>query len=193
MEPELNARPSVPPSAESEPDEVLWEAEYRLTAEERVTCVERSGEGLPSPVKTGIRAAVLGVLAVGFAAYYLFFEQNGMSLFLAILCVAALCALFAVPAAERKRWRREAAEQPSRTTRLRGYADGIAFGAGDEFVRQPYTAFVVEKYDDMMILRLSAGQRLAVPRRAVEDAVWQALSARAVDSADKPQVRGRKN
>ena len=173
---------------------VVWEAEYRLTEAEWLACYERTLAKKPSRVKTAVRLSVLSVLAVGFAAYYIAVESNGMSLFLAILCVALAVAVVAVPAAEQRRALRMAAENP-RPTRVREVADGLAFGTDDGFLEQPFSALTLTAYPDMVIVGLPGDQRLAIPRRAVDETAWQRLCARATEPSDRraPRKRGEAN
>ena len=47
-------------------------------------------------------------------------------------------------------------------------------------------------YPDMVIVALPGDQRLAIPRRALDETAWQRLCARASDPADrrsKPKMR----
>ena len=163
---------------------VVWEAEYQLTEEEWRVCYQRTRARAASRVKTGVRLALLGVLAAGFAAHYVFVEPNGMSLFLAILCVVLAAALLLVPWLERRAALRAVAASP-RKTRLREVEDGLEFGTADGYLKQPFSALRIETYDDMAIVCLPGDQRLAVPRRAVDEAAWQRLCARASDPSDR--------
>jgi len=172
------------PESSDEAPKAVWEAEYRLTEDEWRLCYERTLFKSPSRVKTAVRLSVLGVLAVGFAAYYVAAEPNGMSLFLAILCAVIAVALVAVPAAEQRRAIRTAAGNP-RPTRVRELPDGLAFGAGDGWLEQPFSALTLTAYPDMVIVGLPGDQRLAIPRRAVEDAAWERLCARASEPSDR--------
>ena len=156
----------------------LFEAEYRLTEAEWRACYQRTLAKAPSRLKTGIRLAVLGVMGVGFAAYYLFVEKNGMSLFLAVLCAAVAAIAVIAPAYEQRQAIRRAAESP-RPTRVRELADGLAFGTDDGFLEQPYTALTLTAYPDMVIVGLPGDQRLAIPRRALDEAAWERLCAHA--------------
>ena len=162
----------------------LFEAEYRLTEAEWRLCYQRTLAKAPSRLKTGIRLAVLGVMAVGFAAYYFAVEPNGMSLFLAILCVAVAALAVVAPAAEQRRAIRMAAANP-RPTRVREVADGLAFGTDDGYLTQPFSALTLTAYPDMVIVGLPGDQRLAIPRRAVDAAAWTRLCARATEPSDR--------
>lgn len=163
---------------------VVWETEYQLTEAEWRACYERTRAKTPSRTKTGVRVAILGVLFVGFAAYYMFAEPNGMSLFLAILCALFAAMVAFVPRLEQRRAIRAAMQNP-RPTRVRETADGLAFGTSDGFLEQPFSALTLTQYSDMVIVGLPGDQRLAIPRRAVDETAWQRLCDRASEPTDR--------
>ncbi|MBR3290496.1 MAG: hypothetical protein IKI63_06975 [Clostridia bacterium] len=185
MNEEILEEVSAKPEETHEPaTAAIWEAEYRLTEEEWRACYQRTRAKTPSRLKTGVRVAVLGTLFVGFAAYYLFVEPNGMSLFLAILCALLALMVAVVPPLEQRRAIRAAAASP-RQTRIREVADGLEFGAGDGYLKQPFSALTLTAYPDMVIVGLPGDQRLAIPRRAVDETAWEWLCARASAPTDR--------
>ena len=175
---------------ESGAETPIWEAEYRLTEAEWLACYRRTLAKKPSAVKTGVRLAVLAVMAVGFAAYYVFWEPNGMSLFLGLLCAAVAALTVVAPRLEQRRAIRMAAESP-RPTRVREVADGLAFGTDDGYLTQPFSALTLTAYPDMVIVGLSGDQRLAIPRRAVDETAWQRLCDRASEPSDRQRSHKR--
>lgn len=176
------ARPASP-QASSEPAPA-WEACYRLTEDEWRRCYERTRAGA-SRLRNGIRLAVLALMFVGFAAYYIAIEPNGMSLFLAILCAALAVTVTVAPRLQARRAIRAAAASP-RETRLREVEDGLAFGTGDGWLKQPFSALTLTAYPDMVIVGLPGDQRLAVPRRALDETAWESLCARATAPKKSP-------
>ena len=156
----------------------LFEAEYRLTEAEWRACYQRTRAKSPSRTKTAVRLSLLGLLGAGFIVYYVAVEPSGMSLFLGVLCALLAVMVYAAPILEERRAIRLAAENP-RPTRVRELADGLAFGTDDGFLEQSFSALTLTAYPDMVIVGLPGDQRLAIPRRALDDAAWERLCARA--------------
>ena len=82
------------------------------------------------------------------------------------------------PILEERRAIRLAAENP-RPTRVRELANGLAFGTDDGFLEQSFSALTLTAYPDMVIVGLPGDQRLAIPRRALDEAAWERLCAHA--------------
>ncbi len=143
---------------------------YALTESELYAAIRRTRRQAGA-VRLTVQTVLLAALAVGFGADFVWRREGGSAL-LALVMAALAAAQWVVPAVLFRREARALAAE-GRPLRLKVSADEIAV---DALPPQPLAACTFRPAADGLLLwTVDRNQAVAIPRRAVSDAVWQRL------------------
>lgn len=145
---------------------------YTLTEPELYAAIRRTRRQA-GPVRLTVQTVLLAALAIGFGADFIRRHEGGSAL-LALVMAALAAAQWVVPAVLFRREARALAAD-GRPLHLRVSAEEIAV---DALPPQSLSAcHFREAADDLLLWSVDRNQAVAIPRRAVSDAVWERLTA----------------
>lgn len=145
---------------------------YALTEPELYAAIRRTRRQA-GPVRLTVQTVLLAALAIGFGADFVWRREGGSAL-LALVMAALAAAQWVVPAVLFRREARALAAEGC-PLHLKVSADEIAV---DALPAQPLAACTFhEAADGLLLWTVDRNQAVAIPRRAVSDAVWQRLHA----------------
>ena len=145
---------------------------YTLTEPELYAAIRRTRRQA-GPVRLTVQTVLLAALAIGFGVDFVWRREGGSALLAFVMALLA-AAQWVVPAVLFRREARALAAE-GRPLHLRVSADEIAV---DALPPQPLSACTFRRAaDELLLWTVDRNQAVAIPRRAVSDAVWQRLSA----------------
>lgn len=151
------------------------EVSYTLTEQELYAALRRTRRRA-GPVRLAVQTVALAVLAVAFAADFVWQRQGG-SLFLALALAVLAVGQWLFPAVA---FRREARALAARATPVHLQVSEETIAAGSETViTSPLAECVFTAVSDELLLWVvDRTQSIAIPRRAVSEQTWKRLKMR---------------
>ena len=153
---------------------------YRLTQEDILLCLKSGRVFVRSIAAQWVKTGALAVLGAGFAGSYLFYKEHDASnLFLALVCAAALAAVWLAPYLQARGRAKELAQQKQVSAAIT--TDEIAIGSGETGWRIALdkTAFSW-RAGGLLVLETAQGRLTAIPLCAAQKEEDRAFLLRCV-------------